>query len=679
MARRLKREGNEEALGWRERLKALRYVAPFVKLVWQTHRGYTMTIIALRLCRAFVPVITLWIGKLIIDSVIALRAHTGDMRRLGILIAYEIAVMMANEMLSRASSLVESLLGDLFTNHTSVLLMEHAARLDLYHFEDPLFYDKLERARRQTNGRIGLLTQILSMTQDTLTLVSLGAALFLNSPWLLMLLIVTVLPSFLGETHFASLEYSLLYRQTPQRRLLDYIRLIGTSDRMAKEVQLFEMSPWLVKRHRLLAKEFYDENKRLSIRKGIIATLLSFVGTGGYYGAYIITVLRAARGQITLGSLTFLAASFARSRDLIQRLLSNASDIFQQGLYLKDLFDFFEIEPTIASCPGAPDVPIEIREGFVFEDVGFRYPDSDRWAVRHVNLRIRPGERLALVGENGAGKTTLTKLLARLYDPTEGRILLEGRDLREYDLKSLRRTIGVVFQDFIRYDLRFDENIAIGGIGRVEKYLDSSTQACVDTISRAHINTMNKSYTGSSANGNGKKDGARPAFAAANHNGNGHGDAHSNGNGNGNGAYIPSPIISAAEKSLAASLLSRFPEGYRQMLGKRFEGGVDLSGGEWQKIAIARAYMRDAQILILDEPTAALDARAEYEVFKRFAELTNKRMAISISHRFSTVRMADRIIVLANGTIAEEGTHEQLLARGGLYAELFTLQAEGYR
>lgn len=664
---------------------------PFVKLVWQTHRGYTVTIIGVRLFRAVVPVATLWISKLIIDSIIALRAKSGNFRHLATLIGIEIAIVLTTEALKRTSSLVESLLGDLFTNQTSLLLMEHAAHLDLYQFEDPVFYDKLERARRQTNGRIRLLTDLLSTAQDSVTLISLGAALFLQSPWLLLLLAITVLPSFLGETHFASLEYSLLFRQTPQRRLLDYLRLVGTSDRMAKEVQLFGMAPWLVKRHRTLATQFYDENKKLSVRKGIAATLLSFIGTSGYYGAYIVTILRAAQGFLTLGSMTFLVASFARSRDLIQQLLSGASDIFQEGLYLKDLFDFFEMKPAISSEPGAPEVPARIREGFVFENVGFRYPGSERWAVRHVSFRIRPGERLALVGENGAGKTTLTKLLARLYDPTEGRILLDGRDLREYDLQSLRRAIGVVFQDFIRYDLRFDENIAIGAIGRVENYLDSSTDVSVDSITTAYLDTINKAYLVPSTNDHGKRNGPAPMFEVASTNGNGHrrgngnghpGGVHKNGNRNGKArdhGTIPSSIISAAEKSLASSLLPRLPEGYRQMLGNRFEGGVDLSGGEWQKIAIARAYMRDSQLLILDEPTAALDARAEYEVFKRFAELVRGRMAISISHRFSTVRMADRIIVFDNGTIAEEGTHDQLLARGGLYADLFTLQAEGYR
>jgi ATP-binding cassette subfamily B protein len=343
------------------------------------------------------------------------------------------------------------------------------------------------------------------------------------------------------------------------------------------------------------------------------------------------------RGAITLGTLTFLAASFMRSRDLIGRLLSGAGQIYTECLYLKDLFDFFETTPTVTSKAFAPVVPRPLREGFVFENVGYRYSGSETWALRGVNLSLRPGERLALVGGNGAGKTTLVKLLARLYDPTEGRILLDGRDLRDYDLASLRGAVGVIFQDFYRYDLRFDENIGVGEIEHVREYLDSS-----DNEGDARDAVM-KEGSGASEN------------------------------------QTPPVIISAAEKSLAATLLASLPAKYRQMLGRRFEGGVDLSGGEWQKIALARAYMRDAQVLILDEPTASLDARAEYEVFRRFAELMRGRMAVIISHRFSTVRMADRIVVLDDGRFVEEGSHERLVANGGLYAELFTLQAEGYR
>ena len=617
----------ERPRGVRERIEALRYLPQLVRLVWQTHRGYTATMVLLRLVRAFVPVATLWVAKLIIDQVVLLtRAPGTPLTDLWRVVALELGIVVAGELLARASALVESLLGDLFSNHISVRLMRHAATLDLQQFEDPDFYDHLERARRQTTARIGLIAMLLAMGQDLITLATLGAALVVHNPWLLLLLTVAILPSFLGETHFAALSYSLLFRRTPERRELDYLRYVGASDKTAKEVQMFGLAGWLTDRYAALAQRYYEENRKLSIRKGIVSALLSFVGTVGYYGAYVTILLRAVAGAITLGTLTFLASAFARSRDLIQRLLLSASDIYEQSLYLKDLFVFFEMRPTIASKPGALRVPRPMREGFVFEDVGFQYPGSDRWAIRHVSFTIAPGERIALVGENGAGKTTITKLIARLYDPSEGRILLDGVDLRDYDLASLREAIGVIFQDFVRYDMRFDENVGVGEIDGVTAYLDSVRDA---------------------------KD---------------------------NGSSTPPPaLVDASERSLASTLLPRFTRGYRQMLGRRFDDGVDLSGGEWQKIALARAYMREAQLLILDEPTAALDARAEYEVFVRFNQLMAGRMAVVISHRFSTVRMADRIVVLGEGRVLEEGTHEDLLARDGLYAELFEMQAAGYR
>ena len=615
---------------WRERLAALRYLPALLGLVWATHRGYTATMIGLRLLRAFVPVASLWVAKLIIDEVVALTVAPGatgaSLTPLWRIVAMELAIVVFGEILARASSLVESLLGDLFSNHISVRLMRHAATLDLQQFEDPQFYDHLERARRQTTGRIGLIAMLLSMAQDFLTLLSLGAALVVYNPWLIVLLAVAIIPSFLGETHFASLSYSLLFRWTPERRELDYLRYVGASDTTAKEVQMFGLASWLSDRYAVLAQRYYDENKKLSVRKGVVSALLSILGTLGYYGAYITILLRAVAGTISLGTLTFLAAAFGRSRDLIQRLLLSASDIYEQSLYLRDLFVFFEMEPTIRSRPGAGRVPTPIRTGFVFDDVGFRYPGSDRWAIRHVNFSIVPGERIALVGENGAGKTTITKLLARLYDPSEGRILLDGTDLRDYDLASLREAIGVIFQDFVRYDMRFDENIGVGEIQGVTAYLDEARDATTEMP-----------------------------------------------------GVPPEALVDAAERSMASSLLPRFSTGYRQMLGRRFDDGVDLSGGEWQKIALARAYMRSAQLLILDEPTAALDARAEYEVFLRFNQLMAGRMAVVISHRFSTVRMADRIVVLAGGRVIEEGTHDGLVAQRGLYSELFEMQAAGYR
>ena len=609
---------DEEPVSWKERLEALRYVPALFRLIWRTHRGYTSAMMVLRVMRSVVPVMTFWVGKLILDSVIAAKAAHGSLSQVWRYLVLELAIVLMGEILARASSLIESLLGDLFSNAMSVQLMEHAAKLDLAQFEDPEFYDHLERARRQTVGRIALLSLLLSMSQDALTLLTLAGALIAYNPWLLLLLAVAVIPSFLGETHFASLGYSLLFRWTPERRQLDYLRYVGASDKTAKEVQMFGLAPWLTERYRDLSQKFYEENRNLSIRRGVVSALLSILGTVGYYAAYVVILIRAVKGDITIGTLTFLAASFGRGRDVIQSILLSASNVAEQALYLRDLFVFLEMRPTIESPPNARLVPAKIQSGFVFENVGFRYPGSEQWAIRNVDLVLRPGERVALVGENGAGKTTITKLLARLYDPTEGRITLDGVDLKEYDLASVRHAIGVIFQDFVRYDMRFDENIGVGEIDSVRADLD-------------------------------RNNGTPPAITAA------------------------------AENSLAASLLPRFSKGYQQMLGRRFEEGVDLSGGEWQKIALARAYIRDAQVLILDEPTAALDARAEYEVFLRFSELVAGRMAILISHRFSTVRMADRIIVLRHGKVEGQGSHEELLAAGGLYQELFDMQAAGYR
>ncbi|MFL5616490.1 MAG: ABC transporter ATP-binding protein [Gemmatimonadaceae bacterium] len=616
---------SEKRLSWRERFAAMRYVPALLVLVWDTDRWLTFATGVLRIVRAFVPVAALWIGKLIIDEVIRARASGPNWPHLAALVGIEFGIAIIGDALGRGSQLVEGLLGDLFTNRMSIRLMEHAATLDLAQFEDPEFYDHLERARRNTTGRIGLLAQVLSLAQEALTLMTLSAALLAFSVWLFLLLVLATLPSFVGEAHFASLQYSLLFRRTPERRQLDYLRYVGASVETAKEVQIFGLAPWLIERYRQLSDLFYDENRILSYQRAGVGAVLSVLGTAGYYGAYALMLVRAVAGAISVGTLTFLAGSFSRGRSSIQNLLFGVSSVAEQALYLKDLFTFFEMKPTIASRPGAPEVPRPVRDGFVFEDVGFTYPGSDRWAVRHINLRLQPGERVALVGLNGAGKTTLVKLLSRLYDPTEGRILLDGRDLREYDLVSVRRAVGVIFQDFVRYDMRFEENIAVGEIDSAREHLDRAPQS---------------------------DDAAAPPHPA---------------------------VESAAERSLASSLLPRLPGRYRQMLGRRFEQGVDLSGGEWQKVALARAYMRDAQLLILDEPTAALDARAEYEVFLRFAELIGGRMAILISHRFSTVRMADRIIVLQNGTITEEGTHEDLARGGGLYAELFDMQASGYR
>jgi len=604
-------------------MRATRHLPEFFRLVWETNRLYSVLIVGLRALRAGIPIATLWIGKLIIDEVVRVLGQPGaaasDLqayRHLLLLVAVEFGIAIVGEILARTSSLLESLLGDLFANRTSVQLMQHAASLDLQQLEDAEVYDKLERARRQTVGRIGLFTGILASLQDLITLISLAIAITVYVPWLLLLLALAVLPSFLGETRYAALGYSLLFSWTQERRQLDYLRYIGASDVSAKEVKLFGLSDYLVGQYAQLSDEFYEANRQLAIRRAVVSSLLALIGSVGYYGAYVaiiyLTVTRhqSPAGLFTLGVLTFLAASFRQSRDLIQRFLLSLAQLFEQALYLEDLFSFFDLEPRIRLTPGAVGVPSPIRLGFQFENVGFRYPGSERWAVRGLNFVLKPGERLALVGENGAGKTTLAKLLARLYDPSEGRILLDGRDLREFDIESLRRNVGVIFQDFVRYDFPIRENIAVRDIVRLDD---------------------------------------QPALEGA------------------------------ASRSLADSVIARFKDGYEQLLGKRFEGGADLSGGEWQKLALARAYLRDAQLLILDEPTAALDARAEYQVFLRFSELTHGRMAVLISHRFSTVRMADRILVLKEGELVEQGTHAELLDNKGLYSELFGLQAAGYR
>ena len=618
---------------WSDRVKAMRNLPPFLRMVWQTHRGYVVAIALLRLLRAFIPIATLWVGKLIVDAVVlATRGGEPDWRHIGGLVAMEFGIVALGEVAARTGTLLESLLGDLFSNRMSVRLMEHAAELDLQHFEDPVFYDRLERARRQTYGRIALLSQLFAMAQDAVTLLTLVGTLLAFSPVLFVLLVVAVLPSFLGETHFAALGYSLLYQWTPERRKLDYYRFVAASEKTAKEVKLFGLAPFLIDQYRTLADRFYLANRRLSIRRNLVSTGLTLLSTLGYYAAYATIVYRTVLGRLTLGDLTLLSGTFSRSRDLIQRMLLSTTDLYEQALFLDDLFVFFSMTPAIARPADAVPVPRPIREGFEFRDVWFRYPeavdgtpvtadvpdDHPSWVLRGISFRIRPGERLALVGENGAGKTTVTKLLTRLYDPTRGAILLDGRPLAAYDPADLHENVGVIFQDFVRYDMTAEENIAVGRIGELG---EDGTAA----------------------------EAAHPR------------------------------VVGAAERSLAAPVVEALPERYRQMLGRRFEGGVDLSGGQWQKVALGRAYMRDAQLLILDEPTAALDARAEYEVFRRFAELTDEKMAILISHRFSTVRMADRILVLEHGRVLEDGSHEELLALGGHYAELFNLQAAGYR
>jgi ATP-binding cassette subfamily B protein len=611
-----------ERQSWRARLGALRNLPPFLKLVWRTSPPLTLGQSLLRIVRALLPVATLYVGKLIIDEVVLLARSplaaedlrqwiaSGMLDRIGWLLALEFGLAVLSDVLGRAVSLLDALLSERFSNETSLRLMEHAATLDLEDFEDSELQDRLERARRQAAGRSSLIGQLFSQAQDVVTVASFAAGLLVYAPWLIAFLAIALVPAFIGEAHFNAQSYALNYARTPERRELDYVRQTGASAETAKEVKIFGLNAFLIERYRTLSTSFAEANRRIALRRAGWGSLLSAIGTIAYYVAYAYIVWRTLNREFSIGDLTFLAGSFRRLRNLLENLLLGFSQVAGQALYIDDLFSFFEIRPEIVPPSNPRPFPVPIKDGFTFENVGFRYPGAERWAVRGLTFKLHAGEILALVGENGAGKTTLVKLLARLYDPDEGRILLDGHDLREYDLFTIRANIGVIFQDFVRYQFTAADNIAVG---RIEARDDRGR------------------------------------------------------------------IVTAAERSLADEVIRNLPNGYDQIIGKRFRTGVDVSGGEWQKIAIARAYMRDAQLLILDEPTAALDARSEFEVFKRFKELSEGKTAVLISHRFSSVRMADRIVVLMDGAVEAMGTHAELLEQGGRYAELFELQAAGYR
>jgi ATP-binding cassette subfamily B protein len=612
----------DKAPTFKERLENLGHLGRLVAQIWRTSRWLTSASIGLRLISSLQPVAMLYVGKLIIDEVVRLTGieapgpgfaewwSSGVLTPILTFIAIELALVLASDLLARATGLVDSVLSELHSNQVSVELMSHAAKLDLMHFESAEYQDRLERARRQAAGRNALLSQMFGQAQDIITVVTLGAGLFVYAPWLILLLPLSFVPAIWGETRFNTLAYFMSRWRTPERRELEYVRYVGATPETAKEIKLFGLGHFLIARFKVLAQTIYLENRTLSTQRAAWGALFSAISTLTYYGAYGFIVWRTITGDFTIGDLAFLSGSFLRLNGLFQKILLGFTQIAGQSMYLDDLFSFFEIEPTILSPANPKPFPQPIRQGIIFENVGFRYPDTEGWAIRHLSFTLQAGETLALVGENGAGKTTIVKLLTRLYDPNEGRITVDGIDLKDFAVADIHAHIGVIFQDFIRYSLTARENI---GVGRIEAQHDMAL------------------------------------------------------------------IEDAAERSLADAVIEKLPEGYDQQLGRLFKKGRDLSGGEWQKVAIARAYMRDADLIILDEPTAALDAKAEAEVFSRFKSLASGKTAVIISHRFSTVRMADRILVLENGAILESGSHEELVALRGRYAELFELQAAGYR
>ena len=596
---------------WRERLRALGNIPPVGKMVWESAPGVVVSSLAARVIVALVPVAMLAVTRVIIDSIVGYRSLGHALPHyFWWLVGIEFGLAGLSTVLGRLIEFFDSALAVRYAHHVSVRTMKHASQLDLSAYEDPAVYDKLERARVQGTDRIVMIQSAGRWVQELITTASLAASIFFFSPWLLFALIACLVPAFLGETHYAFLGYSLSFQQTPARRELEYLRMASSSKEGAKEVKLFGLAPFLVEKYSTLSDRLQRQTVDLARQKLLFGSFLSLLGTIGYYGTYAYVIYETVQGKLSLGTLTFLAGAIAGASANIQLVFSTFSTIADQALFLTDLLEFFAVKPKITAKPDALPAPRPIRHGFEFKHVWFSYPGSPRAILRDLNFRLEPKERVALVGQNGEGKTTVVKLLTRMYDVTSGQILLDGVDLRDFDPESLWNEMGVIFQDFMRYEMAAKDNIAVGRIAE-----------------------RNNQFS----------------------------------------------IRAAAMKSLADEVIGKLPNHYDQILGSRFEGGVDLSGGEWQKLALARAYLRDAQLLILDEPTAALDARSEREVFERFAELTKGKMSLLISHRFSTVRMADRILVLDGGRISEQGPHDRLIESGGLYAEMFEMQAANYR
>jgi ATP-binding cassette subfamily B protein len=598
---------------WGKRIHALRHNTPMLfKMVWESAPGAVLSSLGARFAASLLPLAMLAVTGTIVEGIHSYTSHQGALPHyFWWLVVGEFALATLSTILVRVLDFFDTIVADKFTRHISTKIVEHASKLDLTSYEDPVFYDKMDRARVQGTDRLVMIQSAGRLLQQGITAASLAASIMLFSPWLLLALIACVVPAFMGETHFAFMGYSLNFRQTTARRQMEYLRILGGSRDSAKELKLFGLGPFVVQRYTELSDELHQQNLGLAKKKLFFGALLTMLGTIGYYGTYTFVIYRTVSGALTLGTMTILVGAIAGASSNIQAFFSTFSIIADQALFMDDLLEFFSVQPKIFSKPGALPAPRPIRQGFEFKNVSFHYPGNSRVVLNNVSFKLEPSARIALVGENGQGKTTIVKLLTRLYDPTAGQILLDGVDLREYDLEDLRKEIGVIFQDFTRFDMTASENIAVG-----------------------QIEERNNQFR----------------------------------------------IRSAANKSLAEKVIRRLPKGYDQTLGVRFEGGVDLSGGEWQKMALARAYLRDAQVLILDEPTAALDARSEHEVFERFAELTKGKMSLLISHRFSTVKMADRILVLENGRIAEQGKHEDLVrVSSGRYAQMFELQAASYR
>ena len=610
-------DNSGKSLGARlkEFFDALRNTPQAFKLVWQAGRKNALISFGLTPIAALMPAAQAWVGKLIIDNILKV-INAGVEPQVGLqrvlpYVLLELGLVVLSSLVGQFRSLSDRVLQYKLTNHVNSLIMEKAISLDLQFFEDPQFYDNLQNARRQSDSSaISIVNAILQIIQQVITLASVLVLLVRFSPLLAIVVFVAAIPSFLSQSQYAEMAFRAVTRRAKEARLLNYLEQLLTGNDTFKEVKMFGLGKPLLERYRQLFINFFNEDIAIARKKSLAGLGWGLLSSLAYYGSYVWVILRTIAGAATLGDMTMFLSIFRQSQQSITSLLGNFNNLYESNLYLDNLLDYLKITPVLVNPKDGLMAPSPIEQGIRFQNVSFKYPGSDVFVLKNINLFIPPGESIALVGLNGAGKTTLVKLFTRLYDPTEGEILLDGHDLREYDLASLHQRFGVIFQDFVRYQFSVRENIGFGQVDELENL---------------------------------------------------------------------EKIKDAAERGGADQVIEGMPNGYETILGRRWEKGLELSGGQWQKIALARAFMRNAEALILDEPTSALDAEAEYEMFKRFRELMSGRIAVLISHRFSTVRMADRIVVLSDGRIVELGSHAELMARGGPYSRLFELQAEGYR
>ena len=599
---------------WQEIRHTFTHTPEAVRLVWQTNHWATVGLGSLTIAGALLPASQAWVGKLIVDGVVASIQNGADparTRTVFLYLIFELILFLLSAAFNQARRLIQQLIQLQLTNRIRGEIIAKALTLDLSFFEHPEFYDRLQNARREGGYKpTELINDTFQIVQNSITMISFAVLLLRFNPWLVVILLATSIPAFIAETRFSEQGFRLLTRRAPETRQINYLARLLTEDGAAKEIKLFNLGETLLKRYMMLFEKFFQEDKALARKRAAVGFSLGLITTAGFYGSYAWIVWYTVQGKISLGDMTLYLAIFRQGQATFQSILSAVGNIYENNLFMANYFEFLGLQPQLGLTGGHQKLPVPLIGGIEFRGVGFRYPENGEWALRDINLTIRPGEKIALVGHNGAGKTTLIKLLSRLYDPTEGNILIDGIDIRDLALIELHKRIGVIFQDFVRYHLPASENI---GFGQIE---------AVDDMKR---------------------------------------------------------IIDSARKSGADAVIENLPEGYDTMLGRWFHGGHELSLGQWQKIALARAFMRDAEILVLDEPTASLDAATEYEIFRHFQELTEGKMAILISHRFSTVRMADRIVVIDAGQITELGTHEELMRLEGTYARLFAMQAEGYR